>query len=237
MAAPTSFIAFSRIPVSLSIVVTAFALAGPAVASVGVGANAAAPALRVDSKGNAEISYTEGGAKKTVLVPKKGVVAYGGKLSGPDVSKAASSPSLPFMKVLRRGPGGWMYALQTWPTQSGPAELRFSRWQGTPTKLTFTATQEHLGLALEGKVTYAGKPIPIKSRAPGGVVIREYVYIDQQVGGQWKIVGGVAVKSDGTYRRMLYGGGDTGSLFRATVAGPNVGAVYAPDVVVQIPPP
>ena len=74
------------------------------------------------------------------------------------------------------------------------------------------------------------------SRAPGGVVIREYVYLDQQVAGQWKIIGGVSVKSNGTYRRMLYGG-QTGSLFRATVAGPNVGAVYAPDVVVQIPPP
>jgi hypothetical protein len=35
----------------------------------------------------------------------------------------------------------------------------------------------------------------------------------------------------------MLNGGATGSLFRATVAGPNVGAVYAPDVVVQIPPP
>ena len=95
-----------RIPVLLSIVVAAFALAGPAVASVGVGSNVAAPALRVDAKGNAEISYTEGGAKKTVLVPKTGAVLYGGKLSGPDVTKAASSPSLPFVKVLRSGPGG-----------------------------------------------------------------------------------------------------------------------------------
>jgi hypothetical protein len=238
MAASFSPIVLSRrIPVLLSIVVTAFALGGPAAASVGVGSNAAAPALRVDAKGNAEISYVVGGAKKTVLVPKNGVVLYGGKLSGPDVSKAATSPALPFVKVLRSGPGGWMYALQTWPTRNGPAELRFSRWQGKPTQLTFTATQEHLGIALEGKVTYAGKPIPIKSRAPGGVVVREYVYLDQQVGGQWKIIGGVAVKSNGTYRRMLYGGGETGNLFRATVAGPNVGAVYAPDVVVQIPPP
>ena len=140
-------------------------------------------------------------------MPKSGAVLYGGKLSGPDVSKAASSPSLPFVKVLRSGPGGWMYALQTWPTRNGPAELRFSRWQGTPTKLTFTATQEHLGIALEGKVTYDGKPIPTVSRAPGGVVIREYVYLDQQVAGQWKIIGGVSVKSNGTYRRMIYGGG------------------------------
>jgi hypothetical protein len=207
-----------------------------AVASVGVGSNAASPRLRVDAKGNAEISYVQGGSRMTVLVPKTGAVVYGSKLSGRDVSRAASKPALQFMKVLRKAPGGWFYALQTWPTRSGPAELRFSRWRGAPTKLTLAATQEHFGIALQGKVTYDGKPIPIRSRAPGGVAVREYVYIEQRVGGQWQIVGGIAVKSNGTYRRMLNGGA-TGSLFRATVAGPNVGAVYAPDVVVQIPPP
>ena len=84
-----------RIPVLLSIVVAAFALAGPAVASVGVGSNAAAPALRVDAKGNAEISYTEGGAKKTVLVPKTGAVLYGGKLVGAGREQGGEQPVAP----------------------------------------------------------------------------------------------------------------------------------------------
>jgi hypothetical protein len=217
-------------------VVVVLALAPNAMASVGVGSNAAAPTLKVDAQGNAEISYTQAGARKTVLVPVKGAVVYGVTLTSPDVSKAASSPKLPYLKVLRSGPNGWLYALQTWPARIGPPELRFSRWQGAPTKLTFTATQQHLGIALEGKVTYAGKPIPTSSPAPGGIKIREYVYIDQQVGGKWKVLGGVTVKSNGTYRRILYGV-DGGDGFRASVAGPNIGSVYAPDMVLQIPPP
>ena len=222
----------------LLVAALALLVAAPgALASVGVGTNAAAPSLQVDAKGNALVSYREGGARRTVLVPVTGSVVFGGKLSGPDVSKPSSTPKLPFAKVVRKGPKGWYYALQTWPARSGPVELRFSRWRGSPTKLTLTATQGHLGIALAGKVTYGGKPIPQVSRAPGGVVIREYVYLDQQLGGKWHILGGVTLKTDGSYRRVLYRGQPTGSLFRASVAGPNIGSVYAPDVFVQIPPP
>jgi hypothetical protein len=212
------------------------ALAPNAMASVGVGSNAAAPSLQVDAQGNALISYTEGGEARTVLVPMNGPIVYGGTLGVPDVSKPASKPKLPFVKILRSGPNGWLYALQTWPTRSGPVELRFSRWQGSPTKLTLKATQQHAGIALQGKVTYGGKPIPTVSKAPGGVNIREYVYLDQRVRGKWQILGGVSVKTNGTFHRLLYGG-PAGSLFRASVAGPNIGSVYAPDVIVQIPPP
>ena len=174
--------------------------------------------------------------RKTVLVPVKGPVVYGGTLAGPDVSKAVSSPKLPYLKVCRSGTGGWIYALQTWPARVGPPELRFSRWQGAPTKLTLTAKRAGGGIALTGKVTYAGKPIPTSSAAPGGLKVREYVFIDQQVAGKWKTVSGVTVKSNGTYKHMLYGG-RAGDGFRASVAGPNIGAVYAPDMVLQIPPP
>jgi hypothetical protein len=213
------------------------ALAPPAAASVGVGSNAGSPQLRVDSKGNAEVSFTFGGDRQTVLVPVVGAVLPGGKLEGADVSRAASKPALPFLKVLRRGPGGWFYALQTWPGSRGPVELRFSRWRGDPTKLTLKATRERLGVALEGRVTLAGKPIPLRSRMPGGVMVREYVYLDHQIGGKWKNLGGVTIKRNGSYRKVLYGGGPTGSQFRASVAGPNVGAVYAPDMFVQVTPP
>jgi hypothetical protein len=234
MAKPSNMVRHLTAKVAIA-ALALLALAPGALASVSVGSNAAAPQLRVDAKGNAEISYRFGGEKRSVLVPAVGAVLYGGKIKGPDVSKP-SGAKLPFAKVVRTGPGGWSYALQTWPSRSGPVELRFSRWKGEPTKLTLTATQERLGIALHGTVTYDGKPIPIKSRVPGGVAVREYVYIDQQISGQWKIIGGVSVKSDGSYRRMLYGG-PSGSLFRASVAGPNIGSVYAPDVIVQIPPP
>jgi hypothetical protein len=211
-------------------------LAPAATASVSVGSGAAAPRLAVDANGNAEISYTQGGERKTVLVPLKGAVVYGGRLAGQDVSKAVASPKLPYLKVLRKGPNGWIYALQTWPARIGPPELRFSRWQGAPTKLTFTAKRANGGISFTGKVTYAGKPIPMSSSAPGGLKVREYVYIDQRVAGTWKVLSGVTVKPNGTYEHMLYGG-QSGDRFRASVAGPNIGAVYAPDMVMQIPPP
>jgi hypothetical protein len=218
----------------LATAVALLAIAAPANASVGVGSSAGTVTLKVDAKGNAEI----GSGGKTVLVPVKGNVLPGGTLDGPDVSKPAKNSALPYVKVLRSGPNGWFYAVQIWPVRNGPTELRFSRWKGQPTKLTFTATKEHLGIALEGKVTYGGKPIPMKSPTPGGILLREYVYLDQQLGGQWKLLGGVAIKSNGSFRRVLFSGaGPTGTLFRASVAGPNIGQVYAPDMIAQIPPP
>jgi hypothetical protein len=226
-----------RVLAGALLLVAAVALDQPARASVGVASDARSPALKVDAKGNAEVSYTSEGERKTVLVPVKGAILPGGRITTADVSKAAKKPVLPNMKVLRRGPGGWLYALQTWPARDGPVELRFSRWKGAPTKLTFTAKQLRLGIALQGRVTIAGKPIPIKSRVPGGQLQREYVYLEQRLGGQWKILGGVAVKRNGSYLRVVYGTGPTGSLFRASVAGPNIGTTYAPDQVVEIPPP
>jgi hypothetical protein len=212
------------------------ALAPPAAASVGVGTNAGKPQLRVDSKGNAEVSYTFRGKRETVLVPASGAIVPGGRLQGSDVSRSAKKPSLPYLRVLRSGPGGWFYALQTWPARVGPVELRFSRWRGAPTKLTLTARRVASGIALAGKATYGGKPIPIRSRVPGGLTVREYVYLDQRVAGKWKNLGGVSVKRNGSYRKVLFLG-EAGSRFRASLAGPNIGFVYAPDMIVQVTPP
>ena len=77
-----------------TLAVLALALLAPApaaFASVGVGSGAAGPSLRVDAKGNAEVSYKQGGVPRTVLVPVTGAVIYGGTLKGPDVSKAATA--------------------------------------------------------------------------------------------------------------------------------------------------
>jgi hypothetical protein len=226
-----------RVLAGALVLAAALALDQPARASVGVASDAGSPRLKVDAKGNTEISYTSEGERRTVLVPVKGAVLPGGRIATADVSKAAKKPTLPNMKVLRRGPGGWLYALQTWPSRGGPVELRFSRWKGAPTKLTFTARNVRRGISLQGRVTVAGKPIPIRSRVPGGMFQREYVYLDQRIAGQWKILGGVAVKRNGSYQRVVYLAGPTGSRFRASVAGPNVGTTYAPDQVVEIPPP
>jgi len=74
------------------------------------------------------------------------------------------------------------------------------------------------------------------SRAPGGLSVREHVYLDERVGGKWQVLGGASVSRKGTYRHRL-SSVTTGTAYRASVAGPNIGAVYAPDMILQIPPP
>src|SRR4051812_9918806 len=86
---------------SLATALALLTLAPSATASVGVGSNAATPVLRVDAQGNAEISYSVAGAKKTVLVPATGAVLPGGTITGADVTHAVTSPALPYVKVLR----------------------------------------------------------------------------------------------------------------------------------------
>ena len=111
-------------------------------------------------------------------------------------------------------------------------ETKDTNWSAS----TIATPRARGGISLTGRVTYASKAIPTSSAAPGGLKVREYVFIDQQVAGKWKVIGGVTVKSNGTYEHILYGG-RAGDGFRASVAGPNIGAVYAPDMVLQIPPP
>jgi hypothetical protein len=225
-----------RIRFALAAAVALLALASPAAASVGIGQNLAAPVLRVDAKGNAEISWTERGSQKTILIPVAGPVLPGGRLKGPDVSRPATAPKVAYQRVLRSGPGGWNYALQTWPINAGRPELRFSRWRGAPTTVTLKAESTSLGIALSGVAKFGGKPIPLRSPTPGGTVQRQYVYLHTQVGGVWKILGGVSVKRGGTYRKRLFGG-PVGRWFRAGVAGPNVGRTYAPDAIALTRPP
>jgi hypothetical protein len=67
------------------------ALAGAAHASAAttITRDAQRPALRVDAQGNAEVSWTAGGVRRTVFVPPTGKVYPGRKLTAPDVSCGA----------------------------------------------------------------------------------------------------------------------------------------------------
>jgi hypothetical protein len=218
-------------------VLVLLAFAPVATASVGLGVNVPNPVLRVDARGNAEVSWKADGVVKTTLIPVTGPVRPGGKLAGPDVSTASSGPELPFQRVARNGPGGWHYGLQTWSVNAGPVEVRFSRWRGSPTVVTLQAEKTSLGIALSGVAKLGGKAIPTTSRTPVGVVQRQFVYLGAQVGGQWRNLGGVAVKPDGSYRRALFGSKAAGTSFRAAVTGPNVGTTYAPDATAVAPRP
>ena len=212
------------------------ALAPGAMASVGVGSGAAKPTLRVDAKGNAEVSYTQGGARRTLLVPLKGAVIYSGRLTGPDVSKAATQPEASIRQGAPQRPR--RLALRA-------ADVAHARRRARAPVLALAgrADEAHVQGEPEGRrhrpagnVTYAGKPIPTTSKVPGGSAVRQYVYLDQRVDGKWQVLGGASVTRGGTYKQVLHGGPSRSAL-RASVAGPNIGAVYAPDMTVQIPPP
>src|SRR3954452_9172251 len=148
-----------RFRVSLALVAT-LAAAPSAAASITLAAGATAPTVRVDAAGNAEVSWTADGRRRTALVPRAGAVVPGGRLEGADVSEPVRGSHIPFQRVLRSRSGGWYYALQTWRVApTGPVELRFSRWTGVPTEATLTAKEVALGVRLFGRVTLDEQPL------------------------------------------------------------------------------
>jgi hypothetical protein len=200
-----------------------------ALASIQVADGAARPALRVDARANAEVSWLETGVRKTLLVPVSGLVLPGGRLSGADVSRAARRDVVPMARVVRRTPDGYLWALQEWTRVPGePPELRLARWKGAPTKLTLAVSED--GLA--GTATFAGRPVSGFSKSPAGKRLRIYVYLDCSgcpgARNGWKRMLGVAPRADGSFRASIRPEW-TGSRYRATVAGPNRGTTRAPD--------
>jgi hypothetical protein len=203
--------------------------AAAASASIEVAYDASQPALQVDSRGNALVSWTAQGTRRTLLVPAHGEVLPGGHLSGPDVSRAASVPGLPVARVVRRTADGRFWALQEWqPVAGGPRQLDFSRWSGEPTKVTLARD----GKRLVGTATFQGRPLPPFSPTPEGKHVRTFVFVDclgcPASRTTWRRLLGVAPKADGSFRFLLRPDW-TGKRYRATVAGPNIGATLAPD--------
>jgi hypothetical protein len=207
----------------------AVAGAASAAASLGVATNVSRPALRVDARGNAEVSWSAGGTRRYLLIPRLGQVFPGRRLAGADVSRTTNAVSIPFRKVVRRTPDGRYWALQAWRVQpDGPVELRFSRWRGSPTQVVLDAVDPSTnGYVVRGRATFGGQPVPVWSRTPEGKRVRSYAYIDRMTGSGWRRVGGVAVRADGTFSRFVKAAGRP--VFRAVLRGPNVGASWAPD--------
>lgn len=212
---------------ALFVVLLAAATAGPAAGSIAVAYDAQRPALRVDSRGNAEVSWTAGGARRYLLVPPRGRVLPGARLSGRDVSRAAGAPRLPFQRVLRRTPDGRLWALQTWrATARGPVELHFSRWRAAPTRVTFTVTDT----VLEGTADFQGRAVTGFSPTPEGKRLRHYAFVDcLGCGGTrtWKRLTAVRTRANGSFRLFLRPAW-RGSRYRVVVAGPNRGTTFAP---------
>jgi len=220
----------SRAAVLLAVALVLVPAAG---ASIYVGADANAPRLAVDAKGTAQVTWTQGGAKQSVIVPMKGQLYHGGGLSGPDVSKPAPGVRLPLAVVVRRGPAGMLYALQRWQVQpGGPVELHLARWTGAPTAVTLADD----GQRLSGSVSYHGAPVTGYSSTLEGKRLRIYVFLDclgcPGTSG-WSRMIGVAPKADGTFAVLLRPSW-MGRRYRATVAGPNLGVTFAPDAQAEI---
>jgi hypothetical protein len=210
-------------------IVAALAAAPGAHSALTVAMDAGAPALRVDAAGNAEVSWTSRGKRMTVLVRRGGREVTGGKLAGADVSRPVAGSQIPFQLAIRTGPGGWYYALQSWRrTSGGPVELRFSRWQGVPTEVSLTASQTVGGIRLVGRATIDGRSVR--------GVPRPRVYVDALAGADWSRLWSAPLTLSGSYT-WLVPKGQAADSFRATVAGPNVGATYAPDASMVVPAP
>jgi hypothetical protein len=214
-----------------SSVLLALASATAASASITVATNVERPALRVDARGNAEVSWTAGGVRRSLLVPPTGRVFPGRRLPGSDVSVGTTSVPLPFRRVLRRTPDGRLWALQTWRLRpGGPVELRFSRWRGAPPRVAAETRPQFQGELLSGSATFAGRPVPLYSPTPEGKRIRSYAYVDRWNGTGWSRIAGAATRADGTFR-LFIGAGAVAARYRVVLPGPNVGATLAPDIV------
>jgi hypothetical protein len=205
------------------------ALAAPARASDWIVNGGSSPSLAVDAHGNAQVSWSSGGVRTSLVVPRAGRV-YHGRLGGPDTSERAAAGGLANALVVRRTADGTTWALQEWDVAGQPAALHFARWSGAATAITLTLG----GSRLTGSVSFHGKPVTGTTITPSGTAMRIYVYVDclgcAASPNGWSPLLGVEPAADGSFALALRTGW-TGRRYRATVAGPNVGSMLAPDAV------
>lgn len=200
-------------------------------ASISIATNPVRPALRVDALGNAEVSWSSSGVRRTVLIPAVGLYLPGGRIATADVSRRTTVPGLPFARVTRRGPDGTLYALQTWRVKAGgPVELHFARWKGKRTTVTLSAEPASGTERLIGRAEFQGKPVAGYSRTNSGIRYRIFAFLDCFGCPQpaWRRIGGVAPRADGTFR-LLVRNTLLGTRYRVMIAGPNLGRTLAPD--------
>jgi hypothetical protein len=222
------------------IAAAALAFAPAAGSSVTVAKNARAPALRVDARGNAEVSWTTRGVRRTLLVPPRGRALPGGRLPGRDVSRATSAVAIPFRRALRRTPDGRYWALQSWRlVRGGAIELRFSRWRARPTTIELTARSAGPRQLLQGRATFHGRPVTGFWRTLEGTPIRHAAVFEcfACYGRRgWSWFNSVRTQSDGSFGATVPPAAH-GERYRSSIVGPNVGATLAPDASAVVPAP
>ncbi len=207
--------------------------ASSAAPSAGLGAAGSRVRLQVDASDDALVTWTQGGASESVLVPASGALSHGGALRGPDVSRPATLAGLPATVALRRTPDGLTWALQAIQVgASSPLQLDLSRWRGAPTQLTLSRN----GNRLVGSVSFHGAPVSGHSYTLAGLKPRVYVYLDcEGCPGKpgWSEMLGVSPKPDGSFAVALRPAW-MGTRYRATVQGQNIGSTLSPDAQVLL---
>ena len=218
----------------IAVIVFAITLVTPAtaLASVTVTKNAQRPALRVDARGYAEVSWTARGTRRTLLIPPRGRALPGGRLSRPDVSRATSAVVIPFRRALRRTPDGRYWALQSWRlTRTGPVELRFARWRGAPTTMELATHAVGQRQVLHGRATFHGRAVTGFWRTLEGTPIRHAAVLEcSPCYGRkgWSWFNSVRTTSDGRFGATVPPAA-LAERYRASIVGPNVGSTLAPD--------
>ena len=138
-------------------------------ASISIAENAVRPVLCVDARGNAEVSWSSGGVRRTLLVPAVGLDPPGGRISTADVSRPATIAGVPFAETIRRGPDGTFYALQSWRVEpTGPVELHFSRWKGARTTVALASDPGSGSEPRVERAQFQGSPVSGYSRRNSG---------------------------------------------------------------------
>ena len=224
-----------RIPiVQVAVVAAALACATAAAGSIDVTLGGSKPALKVDGRGAAEVSWIERGVRKTLLVPASGRYLPGGRILGADTSSPAPKQGVAQAVLVRTTPDGRHWALQRTPVQrDGSTALRLARWQGAATELVASLSGERIS----GTATFAGRGVFGTSPTTAGAAVTHFAWVDcWRCGGArgWKRLLGVRLRGPkGSFAAALRPAWRA-SRYRVTVLGPNRGADYAPDAVVVV---
>jgi hypothetical protein len=136
---------------------------------------------------------------------------------------------LAMAKVVLHTPDSRLWALQSW-RRGGRIELRFSRWRGSPTSVTFTTICCRLDSeTLEGRAFFAGKPAFGSSPTTAGRLVRIVASLDRATTSGWAQMRGVFPRApDGIFRLWVRPEWQA-PRYRVTITGPNLAWAMAPD--------
>jgi hypothetical protein len=224
--------------VIVALIVAAVVAPAPAGASIMVASWARSPTLKVTAKGAAEVDWTAGGRRHSVVIYRNGSRHYNMHLRGRDVSSPTTAASIPMALAVRQTPSGNFWGLQAWRRlRTGPLELRFSRWTGAPTVLTLGAVCcKWRSENVVGQATYHGRPIFGRHATRTGVPLDKYgrnVYLDTLRGGAWKRMMGILTHRNTGRFSLWIRPYWRGTAYRGTIIGPNWGWTLGPDAQAQ----